>query len=83
MIPNKLIISLSLFIVLLFSSYATSQETITLVNDKQIDNRLIGVWKGSESDKQIADLKKEWVMERNFLQSIPNMVGSVNNNLRY
>lgn len=62
--PNKFLIALS-FLVLLFSSYATSQETITLVNDKQIDNRLIGVWKGSESDKQKADLKKEWVMERN------------------
>lgn len=62
--PNKFLIALS-FLVLLFSSYATSQETTTLVNDKQIDNRLIGVWKGSESDKQKADLKKEWVMERN------------------
>lgn len=62
--PNKLLISLS-FISLFFSSYATSQETTIVTNDKQIDNRLIGVWKGSESDKQKADLKKEWVMERN------------------
>jgi hypothetical protein len=62
--PNQLLVLLS-FVVLLFSSYATSQETTTLSNGKQIDNRLIGVWKGSENNKQKADLKKEWVMERN------------------
>jgi hypothetical protein len=29
-----------------------------LANGKQIDNRLIGVWKGSENGKQLAGSKK-------------------------
>lgn len=63
--PNKPIIFLSLFMVLLLNSCSTTNKTTTLPNGKQIDNRLIGIWKGSENDKQMADLKKEWEMERN------------------
>lgn len=55
---------LLLFIVITFSSCSATKLT-TLANGKQIDNRLVGVWKGSENGKQVADIKKEWVMERN------------------
>ncbi|MBO9693986.1 hypothetical protein [Chryseobacterium sp.] len=30
----------------------------------QIDNKLVGLWKGSEKDQQIAGMEKRWVMER-------------------
>ncbi|MDR2206457.1 MAG: hypothetical protein LBE36_09945 [Flavobacteriaceae bacterium] len=37
----------------------------TLSNGKQIDNRLIGIWTGFESDKQIESMSKKWEMTRN------------------
>lgn len=36
----------------------------TLSNGKQIDSRLAGEWAGSETDKQIAGMTKEWIMTR-------------------
>ncbi|WPR70239.1 hypothetical protein SLW70_09805 [Flavobacterium sp. NG2] len=61
--PNKIILLFS-FILVSFTSCTTHKTT--LANGKQIDNRLVGVWQGSEYDKQKADLKKEWIMERNL-----------------
>lgn len=37
----------------------------TLSNGKQIDEKLVGVWVGSENDKQIDGVSKEWEMTRN------------------
>lgn len=59
----KFLVLLSI-ILLTFSSCSTTKLT-TLTNGKQIDNRLVGVWKGSENGQQLADVKKEWEMERN------------------
>jgi hypothetical protein len=59
----KFLVLLS-FITITFSSCSTAKLT-TLANGKQIDNRLVGVWKGSETGQQLADVKKEWEMERN------------------
>ncbi|MDR6465606.1 hypothetical protein [Chryseobacterium sediminis] len=30
----------------------------------KIDNKLVGLWKGSEKDQQIVGMEKRWVMER-------------------
>jgi hypothetical protein len=49
-------------VTLFFYSCSTTQK---LPNGKQIDKRLIGVWQGSEKDKQTSGLEKEWTMERN------------------
>ncbi|SDW90858.1 lipocalin-like domain-containing protein [Flavobacterium degerlachei] len=59
----KFLVLLS-FIAITFSSCSTAKLT-TLTNGKQIDNRLVGVWKGSETGQQLADVNKEWEMERN------------------
>ncbi|WP_367754603.1 hypothetical protein [Flavobacterium sp. WC2430] len=63
-LQNKPIVLFSI-LVILFSSCSTSKNTITLSSGKKIDSRLIGVWKGSENGKQIANLTKEWEMKRN------------------
>ncbi|AXP81920.1 hypothetical protein CJ739_2855 [Mariniflexile rhizosphaerae] len=36
----------------------------TLSNGKQIDKNLVGIWEGSETDKQVQGLKKDWQMTR-------------------
>lgn len=37
----------------------------TISNGKQIDEKLVGVWFGSETDKQIKGVSKKWEMTRN------------------
>lgn len=53
--------------VLLCSIFLIScgSKASTLPNGKQIDPRLAGVWAGSEADKQMEGMTKEWVMTRN------------------
>lgn len=63
-LQNKPIVLFS-FLVILFTSCSSSKNTITLSNKKKIDSRLIGNWKGSENGKQIANITKEWEMQRN------------------
>lgn len=48
---------------LLLSSCSTNFKTLD--NGKKIDTNLIGTWKGSETDKQIAGFYKSWIMQRN------------------
>jgi len=61
---HKIVFFISL-IATLSSSCSTTSKSIMLSNGKKIDSRLIGVWKGSETGKQVANLTKEWEMERN------------------
>lgn len=42
-----------------------STQMTTLENGKKIDNRLVGVWSGSEKDQQIDGVEKKWDMTRN------------------
>ena len=42
-----------------------SSTMSTLPNGKQVDSRLAGEWAGSEADKQLEGMTKEWVMTRN------------------
>lgn len=37
----------------------------TISNGKQIDEKLVGIWVGSEKDKQIEGVSKSWEMTRN------------------
>lgn len=55
---NFLIVLVS---VLTLSSCSTFK---TLSNGKQVDKKLVGVWQGSEFEKQVKGLKKEWKMTR-------------------
>jgi hypothetical protein len=61
---NNLLVLLSL-VTITFSSCSSTKTTMTLPNGNQIDNRLVGLWKGSETGEQIANITKEWEMERN------------------
>lgn len=54
-----------LIIVLTMITLSSCTSIKNLSNGKQIDNKLVGVWQGSETDKQIKGLKKEWEMTRN------------------
>ncbi|SMO96426.1 hypothetical protein SAMN06265171_11674 [Chryseobacterium rhizoplanae] len=42
--------------------YAQKGQAKSQVN--KIDNKLVGLWKGSEKDQQIVGMEKRWVMER-------------------
>jgi hypothetical protein len=47
---------LVVFLGLLFSSF--------LIEDKEHDKQLVGIWKGSEKDKQYEGVEKHWILER-------------------
>lgn len=55
----KLIIAFGL---LILTSCSTHLKTID--SGKKIDTRLIGVWYGSEKDKQVDGMEKKWEMSR-------------------
>jgi hypothetical protein len=55
----KLIIAFGLIIL---TSCSTHLKTID--SGKKIDTRLIGVWYGSEKDKQVDGMEKKWEMTR-------------------
>ena len=55
----KLIIAFGL---LILTSCSTHLKTID--SGKKIDTRLIGVWYGSEKDKQVDGMEKKWEMTR-------------------
>ncbi|MBH1959553.1 MAG: hypothetical protein I8H68_05545 [Flavobacteriia bacterium] len=55
---------ISLLLMVLFFASCTTQLK-TLENGKKIDNRLVGVWSGSEKDQQIDGIEKKWDMTRN------------------
>ncbi|MGZ5273045.1 MAG: lipocalin family protein [Kaistella sp.] len=55
---------ISLLLMLLSFASCTTQLK-TLENGKKIDNRLVGVWSGSEKDQQIDGIEKKWDMTRN------------------
>jgi hypothetical protein len=55
----KLIIAFGL---LILTSCTTHLKTID--SGKKIDTRLIGVWYGSEKDKQVDGMEKKWEMTR-------------------
>ena len=57
----KNILSFFLILILTLSSCSSIK---TLTNGKQIDKKLVGNWEGSENDKQVKGLKKEWLMTR-------------------
>ncbi|MDR3273334.1 MAG: hypothetical protein LBT29_07635 [Flavobacteriaceae bacterium] len=59
---NKIAVFL-LFGSIFFSCKSTSGFT-TLSNGNQIDNSLVGIWIGSEKDKQMEGLEKSWEMNR-------------------
>ncbi len=56
---QKFIIAFGLIIL---TSCQTNMKTI--VSGKEIDTRLVGVWYGSEKDKQIEGMEKKWEMTR-------------------
>ena len=54
---------LFVFAVLVLLTACTSYLT-QVASGKKIDNRLVGVWVGSEKDKQIEGIHKNWEMNR-------------------
>lgn len=55
-----------IFLLLLaFLAMSCTNQVKTLENGKKIDNRLVGVWSGSEKDQQIEGVEKKWEMTRN------------------
>ena len=52
-----------LLVSLVFSSCSTN--LLSVANGKKIDNRLVGVWSGSEKDQQLEGVEKSWDMTRN------------------
>lgn len=58
----KILKFIIVFSLIFLTSCATNIKTID--GGKQIDNRLIGVWYGSETDKQIEGVEKKWEMTR-------------------
>lgn len=52
---------LAVFVLLISSCSSIS----TLADGKKIDKQLVGFWEGSENDKQLEGMKKEWKMTRN------------------
>ena len=62
----KKILNWGLFaaLMMIFAISCSTQMT-TLENGKKIDNRLVGVWSGSEKDQQIDGVSKKWDMTRN------------------
>ncbi len=60
MIKSSLFILFWSFVVISCASQLT-----TLSNGKKIDNRLTGIWTGSEKDEQIEGVEKKWNMTRN------------------
>ena len=62
----KKILNWGLFAVLMtMFAISCSTQMTTLENGKKIDNRLVGVWSGSEKDQQIDGVSKKWDMTRN------------------
>lgn len=59
-IKNSFFIALTIILTL---SSCSSIKTLPI--GKQIDKKLVGIWEGSETDKQVKGLKKEWRMIRN------------------
>ncbi|MGZ5196644.1 MAG: lipocalin family protein [Kaistella sp.] len=55
---------ISLLLMLLSFASCTTQLK-TLEKGREIDNRLVGVWSGSEKDQQIDGIEKKWDMTRN------------------
>ena len=47
-----------------FAVLSCSGTFSTLPDGKQIDNRLVGEWAGSEENNQMEGVKKSWVMKR-------------------
>ncbi|WP_332019247.1 lipocalin family protein, partial [Kaistella sp.] len=54
-----------LVVLMMIFAISCSTQLITLENGKKIDNRLVGVWSGSEKDQQIDGVSKKWDMTRN------------------
>lgn len=53
-------------LILLFSlMIPCSAQLITTSEGKQIDERLVGTWEGSEKDNQMEGMTKQWTMTRN------------------
>jgi hypothetical protein len=50
---------------LLLVSASCSNGLTTISSGKEIDDRLVGVWTGSEQDQQIEGAQKMWEMKRN------------------
>lgn len=58
----KLLRFIIVFSFIALTSCATNMKSIS--SGKRIDNRLVGVWYGSEKDKQIEGVEKRWTMTR-------------------
>jgi|GEM_PF-172968 len=50
---------------LLALAIPSSAQMIEAANGKQIDERLVGTWEGSEKNEQMDGLSKKWTMVRN------------------
>ncbi len=50
--------------VVFVSSCANKITKSELLMERKIDNRLVGIWQGSEEGKQIKNTKKEWEINR-------------------
>ena len=62
----KKILNSGLVVMLMtFFVVSCSTQYKTLENGMKIDNRLVGVWSGSEKDQQIDGVEKKWDMTRN------------------
>lgn len=59
---NTILTNLFFLIVL---ALPLSAQLIDVANGKQIDERLIGTWEGSEKNEQMEGLSKKWTMVRN------------------
>ncbi|GGH42498.1 hypothetical protein GCM10007423_39190 [Dyadobacter endophyticus] len=53
------------FTLLLFALTSCSNGLTKISSGKKIDDRLVGVWAGSEQDQQIEGAQKIWKMTRN------------------
>lgn len=59
---NIILTNLIFFIAL---SMPLTAQMVEIANGKQIDERLVGTWEGSEKDEQMDGMSKKWTMVRN------------------
>lgn len=60
---KKLLLTNLIF--LFFLSLNCTAQLVEIADGKQIDERLVGTWEGSEKDDQMEGLSKKWTMVRN------------------
>jgi hypothetical protein len=53
-----------LFLLISVLTLSSCGSVKTSAGGKKVDQNLVGIWQGSENDKQTAGMKKEWIMNR-------------------